>query len=142
MSTKLSGNTSSAMRRRGMTMFEFAMFLSVLFAVFLSVFEFCRVAVIRHTVDNAVYEACLVGMRPGVEARDCEQEARAVLQSIGTVRARVSVEPRTFDESTDEVTVRIEVPLEMNSLMPNPFVADQAVVRELTLRRSGSASAQ
>src|SRR6056297_3409126 len=80
MSTKLSGNTSSAMRRRGMTMFEFAMFLSVLFAVFLSVFEFCRVAVIRHTVDNAVYEACLVGMRPGVEARDCEQAARAVSQ--------------------------------------------------------------
>ena len=123
--------------RRGATLTEFAFVAPLLFLLFFAAFEFCRVAMIRHTADNAVYEGCRLAIIPGATSLDAESETRRIMSSLGVTNVRVAVSPTTFGESTEEVTVKIEVPLNENSFVPNHFVAGPAIVRELTMRREG-----
>ena len=60
----------SASRRTGAAMVEFAIVSPLLFLFFFGAMEFCRVAMIRHTADNAVYEATRVGIIPGASSTD------------------------------------------------------------------------
>jgi len=124
-------------KRSGAAMVEFAIVLPLLFLMFFAAFEFCRVAMIRHTVDNAVYEGCRIGIIPGATAKEAEAEARTILSSIGVTKSKIQVRPNKIDRETEDVTVRIEVPLDKNSFIPNQFVTGRSIVRELTLIREG-----
>jgi Flp pilus assembly protein TadG len=114
---------------------EFAVVAPLLFLFFFAAFEFCRVAMIRHTADNAVYEACRAGIIPGATAIDAQQEAQRIMASLGVNNVNISVTPSSIVRDTPEITVRMEVPLDTNSFVPNQFVAGRSIVRELTLRR-------
>ena len=118
-------------------MVEFAIVAPLLFLFFFAAMEFCRVAMIRHTADNAVYEGCRVGIIPGATADEAEAEANRILNSLGVTNVRIKVTPSTIDRETEEVTVRIEVPLDDNSFVPNQFLSGRSIIRELTLRREG-----
>jgi Flp pilus assembly protein TadG len=124
-------------RREGAATVEFAIVAPLLFLLFFAAFEFCRVAMVRHTVDNAVYEGCRVGIIPGATAGEAETEADRMMSSLGVTDARIKVTPSKIKKETEEVTVRIEVPLDTNSFVPNQFVAGKKIVRELTMRREG-----
>lgn len=123
--------------RRGATMVEFAIVAPLVFTFFFAAFEFCRVAMIRHTADNAVYEACRVAIIPGATANEVRSEASRVLATVGINNVALSVDPSRIDRDTDEVTVRVRVPLDDNSFIPQQFFGGQTIVRELTLRREG-----
>lgn len=123
--------------RRGVTASEFAIVAPLLFFFFFGAFEFCRVAMIRHTADNAVYEACRFGMIPGATTGETEAEARRVMGTLGVRNVTVAVDPPQITRDTEQVTVRVEVPLDKNSFVPNQFVAGRTIVRELSLRREG-----
>ncbi len=56
-------------------MVEFAIVAPLLFLFFFAAMEFCRVAMIRHTADNAVYEGCRVGIIPGATVDEAKAEA-------------------------------------------------------------------
>jgi len=118
-------------------MSEFAIVAPLLFLFFFAAFEFCRVAMIRHTADNAVYEGCRAGVIPGATNSEAEAEARRVLGTLGVTSANVAVSPGSITRDTEDVTVRVEVPLDENSFVPNQFVAGRSIVRELTMRREG-----
>lgn len=120
---------------RGATISEFIMVLPLLFFVFFAAFEFCRVSMVRHTADNAVYEGCRTAMRPGATSGEAEAEVRRVLATLGVNNANVVVSPTSIDRHTREVTVQVEVPLQKNSFVPNHFVAGGSLVRHLTMRR-------
>jgi Flp pilus assembly protein TadG len=124
-------------RREGTAMVEFAITAPLLFLLFFAAMEFCRVAMIRHTADNAVYEGCRVGIIPGATSGEAETEARRIMSSLGVTNVSVAVTPASIDRETEEVTVRMEVPLDENSFVPNQFVAGRTIARELTLRREG-----
>lgn len=128
----------SKRKRAGATLVEFAIVLPLLFLMFFAAFEFCRVAMIRHTVDNAVYEGCRIGIIPGADSSEAEAEARSILSSIGVTKSKIQVRPKKIDRETEEVSVRIEVPLDENSFVPNQFVTGRSIIRELTLRREGT----
>ena len=123
--------------RRGTAVTEFAIVAPLLFLFFFAAFEFCRVAMIRHTADSAVYEGCRTGMIPGATTGEAEAETRRVLGTLGVTNVNVSVTPSLIDRETDEVTVRVEVPLDENSFVPNQFVAGRSIVRQLTMQREG-----
>jgi Flp pilus assembly protein TadG len=123
--------------RQGATISEFAVVAPLLFLFFFAAFEFCRVAMIRHTADNAVYEGCRAGVIPGATNSESEAEARRVLATLGVTNANVAVVPNAFTRDTEDVTVRVEVPLDENSFVPNQFVAGRSIIRELTMRREG-----
>jgi Flp pilus assembly protein TadG len=126
-----------AKARKGAAMVEFAIVAPILFLFFFAAFEFCRVNMIRHTADNAVYEGARVAIIPGATAAEAEAEARLILNSLGLNNVTVTVTPGTIRRDTEEVTVRAEIPLDQNSFIPASFTSGQSVDRELTMTREG-----
>ena len=116
---------------------EFAICAPILFLLFFAAMEFCRVAMIRHTADNAVYEGCRVGIIPGATAAEARTEAERILNSLALANTAITVTPATINRDTEEVMVRVEVPLDSNSFVPHQFTAGQSVIRQLTMRREG-----
>lgn len=116
---------------------EFAIVAPLLFLLFFAAMEFCRVAMIRHTADNAVYEGCRVGIIPGATVKEIRTETMLILNTLGVTNVNLIIDPPKIERSTEQVTVRLEVPLDDNSFVPNQFLAGKTIVRELTLRREG-----
>ena len=119
-------------------MVEFAICAPLLFLLFFASMEFCRVAMIRHTADNAVYEGCRVGIIPGATNAEVVAETRLILNTLALSNVAINVTPAAIDQDTDEVTVRVNIPLDDNAWVPNQFVAGRSITRELTLRREGT----
>jgi Flp pilus assembly protein TadG len=119
-------------------MVEFAIVAPIVFAFFFAAFEFCRVAMIRHTADNAVYEACRVGIIPGATATEVRGEAQRILATVGITNATLSVIPSSIERDTQEITVEVLVPLDDNSFVPPKFFGGKVISRQLTLRREGA----
>ncbi|TWT80986.1 TadE-like protein [Planctomycetes bacterium CA13] len=118
-------------------MVEFAITVPILFLFFFASFEFCRAAMIRHTVDNAVYEATRTAMIPGATADEAENIAESIMASLGVTNVSVIVTPGTIERDTAEVTVRVSVPMSGNSYLPVQYFHGD-IVRELTMRREGA----
>ena len=127
----------AANRRTGAAMIEFAVVAPLLFFFFFTAFEFCRVAMIRHTADNAVYEAARVAIVPGATADEARDQAALILSTLGLNNVDIAVTPAVIRRDTEEVTVRVEVPIDGNSFVPNQFFGGKAVQRELTMQREG-----
>ena len=68
---------------------------------------------IRHTVENALYEGARTGIVPGATTAAVEANARSALRRIGISGATIDVLPAVIDNSTREVSVRIRLPLEV-----------------------------
>ncbi len=124
-------------RREGAALVEFAICVPVLFLMFFASVEFCRVAMIRHTADNAVYEGCRVGIIPGATSGEVTVEAERVLSTVGISDATITVTPGVIDSDTEEVRVQVSVSVDSNSFLPTQYFSGQTIDRELTLRREG-----
>lgn len=133
-----SRNRRRCIRRRGAAMVEFAIVAPLLFFFFFAAFEFCRVAMIRHTVDNAVYEGCRQAIIPGATSGGARATAANVLGTLGLNGSTVTVSPATIDNRTPEVTVTVEVSLDDNTFVPPQFFGGKKITRTLTMQREGS----
>jgi len=121
--------------RRGTVAVEFAITAGVALLFFFASFEFCRVAMIRHTVDNAVYEGARVGIVPGATSREVQTKATQILKTLGLRNATVSVTPKKIRDTTDQLTVDITVPVDKNTFGVSLFFTGKQVRRELTMLR-------
>ncbi|MEX2092873.1 MAG: TadE/TadG family type IV pilus assembly protein, partial [Pirellulales bacterium] len=70
---------------------EFAICAPILFLFFFASLEFSRVNMIRQSVENAVYEGARRGIVPGATADNCRASAQAVLNSVSTTGATITV---------------------------------------------------
>lgn len=118
-------------------MVEFAIVAPLLFLFFFTAFEFCRVAMIRHTVDNAVYESVRKGIIPGATVGEIRAQGDLVLSTIGIRNFTIDVTPSVITQETDELTVRIQVPLDQNTFIPPVFFQNLVTDRSLTMVREG-----
>ena len=118
-------------------MVEFAVVAPLLFFFFFAAFEFCRVAMIRHTVDNAVYEGCRAAIIPGATAGTARNKAEEILNTLGLNGSTVTITPTAIDNRTPEVTVTINVDLDANTFVPPQFTAGETITRTLTMQREG-----
>ena len=125
-------------RRRGAALIEFAIVAPLLFFFFFAAFEFCRVAMIRHTVDNAVYEGCRQAIIPGATAGAARAKAESILGTLGLNGSTVTVSPATIQNRTPEVTLTIEVTLDSNTFVPPQFTGGNTITRTLTMQREGA----
>lgn len=123
--------------RRGVTAVEFAITAPIVFLFFFAAFECCRAAMIRHTADNAVYEACRIGILPGATAAEVHAQADEILATVGITTASVSVTPSRLERDTPRVTVQVRVPLDDNGFVPPNFFGGKILTRELSMRREG-----
>ena len=120
--------------RRGATAVEFAITAPVFFLFLLASFEFGWLNVIRHTADNAAYEAARAAMVPGATAADATAKATSILNIVGVRGATVSITPATVTPSTSEVTVAVDVPMNRNGLIAPRFTSKTTLHSESTLR--------
>jgi Flp pilus assembly protein TadG len=120
--------------RRGATVVEFAITLPVFFLFLMAAFEFGWLNVMRHTADNAAYEAARHVMVPGATAAEATAKAQSILDVVGTRGARITITPRTITDDTDQVTVAIDVPVSRNALVVPRFTGGRSLRSSSTLR--------
>ena len=120
--------------RRGATAVEFAITAPVFFLFLLAAFEFGWLNVIRHTADNAAYEAARTAMVPGATAAEARTKANRLLRIVGTRGARVTVTPDPLTAETEEITVAIAIPMRRNGLIVPRFTAKTTINASSTLR--------
>ena len=123
-----------SLNRTGATMVEFALGAPIFFLLLLASFEFARLNVIRHTADNAAYEAARIAMVPGATAAEAVAEANRILNIVGTRGGRVTVNPATLGPNTNQITVTVDVPMDQNGWITPKFTATQTMRAVSTLK--------
>jgi Flp pilus assembly protein TadG len=124
--------------RRGATAVEFALTAPIFFLFLLSAFEFGWLNVIRHTADNAAYEAARSAIVPGATSAEARTKANRLLRIVGTRGATVTVTPDPVTPQTNQVTVAIDIPMRRNGLIVPRFTNRTIIRAESTLRTERS----
>jgi len=125
--------------RRGTAVVEFAIVAPVFFMLIITSFEFGRLNVIRHTADNAAYEAARHAIVPGATSAEAVDMANSLLRIVGTRGARVSVNPPTLGPSVNSVTVTVEVPMAQNGWIA-PRLTSASTMRSVSTMRTENIS--
>lgn len=120
--------------RFGAVTVEFALVASILFGTFMAAAGFCRLSMMRHTLDNAVYEAARKSIVPGATATEIESQAKGVLATLGISNAKVEVDPKVISDETEFVTVNVSIPLGEALFIPSK----SSMNRSLKMRRERS----
>jgi Flp pilus assembly protein TadG len=120
--------------RYGAAAVEFALTAPIFFLFLLAAFEFGWLNVIRHTADNAAYEAARTAMVPGATAAEASRKANGLLRIVGARGAKVSVNPAVLTPETEQVTVEIDIPMNRNGLITPRFTKSTTLHSESTLR--------
>jgi Flp pilus assembly protein TadG len=126
--------TSNHKHRRGATTVEFAIVAPIFFLLMMASFEFSRLNVIRHTADNAAYEAARHAMVPGATASEAVSKANTILRTVGARGARVTINPTTLGPDVDTINVRVDVPLDQNGWIVPRFTKGSTMTAQSTLR--------
>jgi Flp pilus assembly protein TadG len=92
-------------RRVGATAVEFALVCPILFVTFWVSIEFCRVHMIRHTMQNAVYESARRGLVQGTTDAEIEAAAVAMMSAVAVSNPDVKA-TQTDDEVSVQMTVK------------------------------------
>ncbi len=120
--------------RRGATAVEFALTAPIFFLFLLAAFEFGWLNVIRHTADNAAYEAARTAMVPGATTAEALTKADRLLRIVGTRGATITVTPDPLTADSEEVTVAIDIPMSQNGLIIPRFTRNTNILASSTLR--------
>ncbi len=107
--------------RRGAVIVEFALTVPVFLLFLMASFEFGWLNVIRHTADNAAYEAARAAIVPGATTAEATAKANSILNIVGARGAKVTITPAVLTTDTDQVTVAIDIPMKANGLIVPRF---------------------
>lgn len=121
-------------RRTGATAVEFAIVAPIFFLFAIASFEFARLNVMRHTADNAAYEAARHAIVPGATAAEAIARARKTLNVVGTRGAKITVNPATLGPDVEQVNVVVEVPLSQNGWITPRVTRSKTIRATSTLR--------
>jgi len=114
-------------QRTGAAMIEFAFAGPILFLFILACVEFGRLTMIRHTADNAAYEAARYAMVPGATAAEATERATTLLASVGARNVEVAVDPKVLLPETEVITVTVRVPIGGNSWVAPKYFSNYAI---------------
>lgn len=120
--------------RRGAVIVEFALTVPVFLLFLMASFEFGWLNVIRHTADNAAYEAARAAIVPGATAADATAKANSLLSIVGARGAKVTITPSVVTTDTDEVNVTIDIPMSANGLIVPRFSGTKTLHCSSTMR--------
>ena len=120
--------------RTGAVIVEFAL-TAPLFLLFLMVaFEFGWMNVMRHTADNAAYEAARTAIVPGATSAEALAKANSLLNVVGARKAKVTITPATITSATTAVTVAVDLPMSSNGLITPRFTGKTVLHSQSTLK--------
>lgn len=95
---------------------------------------------IRHSVDNAAYEAARRVIVPGATAEEARTTAEGVMRVVWANGVAVDVDPPFLQNSTPEVVVTVSVPADGNGLVAPRFFAGRSFVGQCRLSREDMGS--
>jgi len=124
--------------RQGAVAVEFALTAGLAFLFFFGAFEFSRVAMIRGTMDNAIYEGARVGITPGATAGEVKKKVRDILGFSLVKVANITVQPNPILFDSKTVTVKVDLPLDKNTFSPAKFFSGKSIVRTIQMKREAS----
>ena len=124
--------------RQGTVAVEFAITCGLAFFFFFAALEFTRVSMIQHTVEHALYEGGRQGIIPGATSSEVSDTSRRILSRIGISGANITVSPNSIVNSTREVSVRIQLPLDRGLFGPAMFFLGKNLDRTLVMQREGT----
>jgi Flp pilus assembly protein TadG len=113
--------------RTGAAAVEFAIVAPIFFLLLIGSLEFGRLNVIRHTADQAAYEAARNAMVPGATVAEARQHANRMLRIVGARGSRIDVQPAVLGPDVDEITVTVEVPLGQNGWITPRFTSNKTI---------------
>lgn len=123
--------------RKGATTVEFAITCNIAFFFFFAALEFSRVAMYRHTVENALYEGARAGITPGATADKVRSKTRELLAVAGINDATIDVTPAVLKVDTPRVTVRAQVHLDRGLYGPAFYFLGKKLDRSFEMAREG-----
>jgi len=126
--------------RKGSVAVEFALSASVLFLIIFASLEFARMNMIRHSVDNAAYEAARRVIVPGATASEAEDTAQQILGVVWARNGQIEIDPAVIQNSTPEVLVTVTVPADSNGLIAPQFFRGKSFVGSCRLTREDMGS--
>lgn len=121
-------------QRRGAALVEFALTVPIFFLFLLAAFEFGWLNVVRHTADNAAYEAARTAMVPGATVAEAAAKANSILNVVGARSATITVTPNPITTATTQVKVEIDLPMNRNALVVPKFTGATVLHSESTLK--------
>jgi Flp pilus assembly protein TadG len=119
--------------RRGAAAVEFAFSASIVFFLFLAMIEVARFHVVRHSLDQAVYQGARTGIVPGATVTQVTDAVRNRLSIAGVINPTVTVTPAVITNATRTITVRAACSYAQNSWTLPKFFNGMDVVAEMTL---------
>ncbi|MDZ4851021.1 MAG: TadE/TadG family type IV pilus assembly protein [Pirellulaceae bacterium] len=120
-------------KRCGVATVEFASIAGLLFLLIASCFEFSRFVMLRQSADTAAYETARALIVPGAKVSDGNALAAQLLRNASVRNFTIEIEPTTIDESTSEVMVRTNVPIDSNSWISTFFTRGRVLTSEIRL---------
>lgn len=120
--------------RVGTVAVEFAITAPIFFLFLLAAFEFGWLNVVRHTADNAAYEAARTVIVPGATSAEATAKAASILNVVGARGAKIKITPNNITNSTTEVTVAVDIPMKSNGLITPRFTGKTTLHSESTLK--------
>lgn len=124
--------------RRGAISVEFALTAGLAFLFFFGAFEFARVAMIRGTIDNAIYEGARVGITPGATAADVNKKVRDILGFSLVRSADITITPNPIQFNSPTISVTVDLPLDKNTFSPAQFFKGRSIQRTIQMKREAS----
>lgn len=120
--------------RTGAALVEFAITVPIFLLFILGAFEFGWLNVMRHTADNAAYEAARAAMVPGGSVADATAKANSILNIVKAKGATITITPNPVTTDTKEVTVTVDLPMSKNGLIVPKFTKSTLLHSESTLK--------
>jgi hypothetical protein len=74
--------------------------------------EFSRANLLRHTANQAAYEAARHAIVPGANRAEAIAKAEEVLANFGVTKVDIRITPETITEETTSVRVDVEIPMD------------------------------
>jgi Flp pilus assembly protein TadG len=128
--TPAARNSKHAGRRTGAAAVEFAIVAPIFFTLVIAALEFGRLNIIRHTADQAAYEAARHAMVPGATAAEARTRAERMLKIVGAREPKVTI----IGPTDDQVTVNVDVPLSKNGWIAPKFTKNKTIRATSTLK--------
>lgn len=123
-------NSKLETRRSGATSVEFAIVAPIFFTLVIASLEFGRLNIIRHTADQAAYEAARFAMVPGATAAEARTKAESMLKIVGARDSKITI----VGPTDDKVTVTVDVPLDKNGWIAPKFTKNKTIHATSTLK--------
>ena len=121
--------------RRGATSVEFAICAQVIFVLIFGMIEFSRLNMMRNLAQDAAYYAARKAMVPGATVGEATATANQILGYLGTQSAAIVInDGGALDENSDEIKVKITIPMQDNALFTGGLLGGMDIVATATMR--------